>query len=127
MRQRFSGISSAPLMFVARRGDYSRTARRNAIFATPRNLRGRIMKIRKSVRAYERWLRAELKGQLVEKDVERKRKLMRQGPFPFLRATYWRWSETILDTCPDLADAPKVLAIGDIHIENYGSWRDAEG
>ena len=24
-------------------------------------------------------------------------------------------------------DAPKVLAVGDIHIENYGSWRDAEG
>jgi hypothetical protein len=85
------------------------------------------MKIRKSVRAYERWLRAELKGQLVEKDLGRKRKLMRQGPFPFLRATYWRWAETILDTCPELGDAPKVLAVGDIHIENYGSWRDAEG
>jgi hypothetical protein len=85
------------------------------------------MKIRKSVRAYERWLRAQLKGEAVEKDLDSKHKLMAQGAFPFLRATYWRWAETILDICPDLAHAPSVLAIGDIHIENYGSWRDAEG
>lgn len=85
------------------------------------------MKIRKSVRAYERWLSRQLGGQIVEKDIGRKHKLMRQGAFPFLRATYWRWAETILDVCPELADAPQVLAIGDIHIENFGSWRDAEG
>src|SRR5438045_4167781 len=85
------------------------------------------MKIRKSVRGYERWLRAQLKGELVEKDLESKHKLMARSAFPFLRATYWRWAETILDICPELADAPSVLAIGDIHIENYGSWRDAEG
>jgi uncharacterized protein (DUF2252 family) len=23
--------------------------------------------------------------------------------------------------------APTVLAIGDLHVENYGTWRDAEG
>ena len=85
------------------------------------------MKIRKSVRSYERWLRAQLKGELVEKDIDRKHSLMAQDAFPFLRATYWRWAEIILDICPELSDAPVVLAIGDIHIENYGSWRDAEG
>lgn len=29
--------------------------------------------------------------------------------------------------CPDLANAPSVLAVGDLHIENFGTWRDAEG
>ena len=24
------------------------------------------------------------------------------------------------------ADAPKILCIGDIHIENFGTWRDAQ-
>jgi hypothetical protein len=45
----------------------------------------------------------------------------------FLRGTYWRWAETILEVCPDLAGAADVLAVGDIHLENFGTWRDAEG
>ena len=85
------------------------------------------MKIRKSARAYERWLSKQLDGDVVEADLRKKHARMAEGPFPFLRATYWRWAETILDICPDLADAPSVLAIGDIHIENFGSWHDAEG
>src|SRR5262249_56299928 len=48
-------------------------------------------------------------------------------PFRFLRATYWRWAETILQICPKLRDAPQVLAVGDIHLENYGTWRDRDG
>src|SRR6476659_3577887 len=27
----------------------------------------------------------------------------------------------------ELADAPNVLAVGDLHFENFGTWRDAEG
>ena len=29
--------------------------------------------------------------------------------------------------CPQLYDAPKVLGVGDLHIENFGTWRDGEG
>ena len=29
--------------------------------------------------------------------------------------------------CPDLAKAPRVLAVGDLHVENFGTWRDREG
>jgi uncharacterized protein (DUF2252 family) len=43
--------------------------------------------------------------------------------FDFLRATYWRWCEH----APDLADEPVVLSVGDIHVENFGTWRDVEG
>jgi hypothetical protein len=81
----------------------------------------------RSTRAYERWLKVQLKGGIVVADIRRKREKMREGPLPFLRATYWRWAETILDVCPDLKTAPRVLAVGDIHIENFGTWRDIEG
>jgi hypothetical protein len=77
--------------------------------------------------AYESWLRAQLKRDIVERDLRKKWKKMKGGPFPFLRATYWRWAETILDVCPELASAPQVLAVGDIHLENFGTWRDADG
>ena len=85
------------------------------------------MDIITSVEAYEEWLRAQLKNELVEKDLKKKHKKMAKGAFPFLRATYWRWSETVLEQCPELAEAPAVLAVGDIHLENYGTWRDADG
>ena len=52
---------------------------------------------------------------------------MRESAFVFLRTTYWRWAETIFDVCPDLAGGSQVLAVGDIHIENYGTWRDVDG
>src|SRR6185503_2358508 len=52
---------------------------------------------------------------------------MAAGAFQFLRATYWRWAETIYAKCPELKDGPEVLAVGDIHIENFGTWRDEEG
>lgn len=83
--------------------------------------------IRQSTAQYEDWLRAQLAGDVVKKDLERKHEKMRESPFAFLRATYWRWAETVLEICPDLADAPAVLAVGDIHLENFGTWRDADG
>lgn len=83
--------------------------------------------IRKANAAYERWLREALDDKIVEADLRAKHDKMSSGPFPFLRATYWRWAETILDVCPKLRNAPQVLAIGDIHLENYGMWRDDDG
>ena len=80
-----------------------------------------------SMKAYEDVLRARLGGDLVAGDLDEKHAKMADGPFPFLRATYWRWAETILDLCPELAKAPAVLSIGDSHIENFGTWRDGEG
>lgn len=82
---------------------------------------------RKSRRDYEAWLRDQLDGRVVEDDLKKKHERMRGGAFVFLRATYWRWVETILEVCPELSDAPEVLAIGDAHLENFGTWRDAEG
>src|SRR4051812_16259331 len=52
---------------------------------------------------------------------------MRLAPFPFLRATYYRWAQIWRDTCADAAKGPGVLAVGDLHVENLGTWRDSEG
>ena len=83
--------------------------------------------LRKSIRAYEEWLKDKLGGRLVTKDLREKHKKMRESGFVFLRATYWRWAETILEVCPKLARTPEVLAVGDTHLENFGTWRDVEG
>jgi hypothetical protein len=83
--------------------------------------------MRGSTKQYEAWLRNQLYGDLVEKDLKRKHVKMKEDPFVFLRATYWRWAETILDVCPELSKAPSVLAVGDIHLENFGTWRDVDG
>ncbi len=85
------------------------------------------MGIRAANRDYERWLARQLHGEVIDGDLDRKHKKMGESAFGFLRATYWRWAETILNVCPDLANAPPVLAVGDIHLENFGTWRDEEG
>jgi hypothetical protein len=80
-----------------------------------------------STKAYEDWLRRQLGREFVEKDLCTKHDKMSKGAFEFLRATYWRWAETILLLRPELADGPTVLAVGDIHLENFGTWRDDDG
>lgn len=82
---------------------------------------------RKANAEYERWLSDALDGAIVAADLREKHAKMASGAFPFLRATYWRWAETILEVCPRLANAPQVLAVGDIHLENFGMWRDDDG
>jgi hypothetical protein len=52
---------------------------------------------------------------------------MRSGVFPFLRATYYRWAQIWAAHCPEEARAPQALAVGDLHVENFGTWRDVEG
>src|SRR4051794_37235605 len=87
------------------------------------------MDISSSTDQYESWLDAELGSEILKKDLKKKRKEMVAGPFPFLRTTYWRWAEMMPDLCHklDLGTAPHVLAVGDIHLENFGTWRDEDG
>ncbi len=75
--------------------------------------------------AYERWAGARI--DLVAADLRRKHQAMASAAFPFLRATFYRWCALWHEACPDLATAPRLLAVGDLHIENFGTWRDSEG
>ena len=83
------------------------------------------MNIAKSTAKYEAWLATHLK--LVAADLAFKHEQMRLAPFPFLRATYYRWAQVLPEICEEAAKAPKVLAVGDLHVENFGTWRDIEG
>ncbi len=83
------------------------------------------MKITKATREYEAWLRKQLK--IVKADLAQKHRNMSSDPFIFLRATFYRWIQIWPEVCSELTDAPEVLAVGDLHIENFGTWRDVEG
>ncbi|MBR1156791.1 DUF2252 family protein [Bradyrhizobium sp. JYMT SZCCT0428] len=83
------------------------------------------MSFRSDNKAYEAWLAKQCR--VVRKDIARKHERMKESPFIFLRATYFRWARKIGDWCPELMDAPQVLSIGDMHLENFGTWRDADG
>jgi len=74
--------------------------------------------------AFVGWLRRQC--DVVEADLAIKHERMRRDPFVFLRATYFRWARRIETVCPELSHAPAVLAAGDVHLENFGTWRDAE-
>ncbi|HEX3540946.1 MAG TPA: DUF2252 family protein [Acidimicrobiales bacterium] len=84
------------------------------------------MDIGQATREYEAWLRAQLPV-VIEEDLEFKHQQMAAAAFPFLRATFYRWAQRWAEVCPHLAAAPAVLGVGDLHVENYGTWRDAEG
>ena len=85
------------------------------------------MQITDATRHYEAWLAQQTS--IVPADLTAKHQAMAapHAVFPFLRATFYRWLQLWLATCPELATAPPVLAVGDLHVENFGTWRDAEG
>ncbi|HEY7336005.1 MAG TPA: DUF2252 family protein [Bryobacteraceae bacterium] len=64
---------------------------------------------------------------LIRADLALKHQAMSESAFRFLRATFYRWAQTFPRVCADLMDAPQPLAIGDLHVENFGTWRDIEG
>jgi hypothetical protein len=76
--------------------------------------------------AYDRWLASRLRV-IVKRDLKRKHREMSEDPFSFLRATFYRWAQVWPQRCADLTAAPKVLGVGDLHVENFGTWRDGEG
>ena len=83
------------------------------------------MNIHEATTNYERWLGRQLP--LLPADLELKHRRMTEDPFSFLRATYYRWVQLWPQMCPKLAGTPAILAVGDLHVENFGTWRDAEG
>jgi hypothetical protein len=83
------------------------------------------MDIKQATTAYESWLGKKIS--LVAFDLKLKHQRMAEGLFPFLRATFYRWAQLWPENCPELVNAPVALAVGDLHVENFGTWRDSEG
>ena len=83
------------------------------------------MDITLSTRAYEKWMREQIP--VVKGDLGLKHRRMAESAFVFLRGTFYRWMQLWPATCPTLAAAPRVPSVGDLHVENFGTWRDSEG
>jgi uncharacterized protein DUF2252 len=75
--------------------------------------------------AFESWLRTQC--DVVEEDLDYKHKRMCDSPFMFLRATFFRWAKQMPVLFPELMRTPEVLTVGDLHSENFGTWRDDDG
>jgi Uncharacterized protein conserved in bacteria (DUF2252) len=83
------------------------------------------MNIFKATADFEHWLAGQLP--IIRQDLALKHQHMAEAPFPFFRATFYRWLQLWPEICSDLVKAPAVLGVGDLHIENFGTWRDEEG
>ncbi len=83
------------------------------------------MNILKANQKYEDWLRTQMP--LVESDLTYKHEQMASTTFSFFRATYFRWAQTWAKKCDKAGGGPSILTVGDLHIENFGTWRDLEG
>lgn len=84
------------------------------------------MKIVKATEKYEAWLADHFP--LNQADLDLKHDYMDADIFTFMRATYYRWAQIWDDEggFKELKNTTKVLSVGDIHTDNFGSWRDFE-
>jgi Uncharacterized protein conserved in bacteria (DUF2252) len=99
-----------------------------------------IRSVHKITDDYEAWMRERLPF-VLENHLEYKHDEMAGRPghednkrdtdtaFRFLRATFYLWAYRLRERLPQLVEdvVPRVLGVGDIHLENFGTWRDAEG
>jgi len=78
-----------------------------------------------STHSFEAWMRR--RTDVSRRLLKRKHKKMCGGAFPFLRATFYRWAEQWPIVCRHLAerDEDVLLAVGDLHVENFGVWIDS--
>lgn len=83
------------------------------------------MKIEQATRKFEEWLGRQVELQADELDYKHQQ-MASDDPFPFFRGTYYRWVQVWPEVCPELQKGPRVLSVGDLHIENFGTWRDSD-
>ena len=74
---------------------------------------------------FEKWV--SRRTSVVKDQISMKHKLMAESPVQFLRGTFYRWTQMFPEVCGELNRAPRVLAVGDLHIASFGTWRDGFG
>src|SRR6478735_1006854 len=76
---------------------------------------------------YEGWLGSCVQLHQPDLDYKHQQMASKAESFPFFRGTYSRWTQHWQLAAADVRAAPIVPAVGDLHVENFGTWRDAEG
>jgi hypothetical protein len=74
---------------------------------------------------YETWRARRIP--LIDADVQVKYARMAESPWQLGRAAYHRYATQFPLLLPDLAKAPVAVSVGDLHVENFGTWRDRAG
>jgi hypothetical protein len=83
------------------------------------------MNIVKATKKFEDWLGLHIP--IVGRDLRFKHEQMAASLFPFFRATFYRWAQVWPEVCAELDRVPHILSVGDLHVENFGTWRDTDG
>ena len=83
------------------------------------------MNIAEATYSYERWVQRFV--EIVPEDLERKHRSIAADAYAFFRGTHYRWAQRWQEMDRKLRAAPRVLAVADLHVENFGTWRDLEG
>jgi hypothetical protein len=81
--------------------------------------------LERATAGYEKWMKECTT--VVPSDLRLKHVQMKESAFLFLRGTFYRWAQIWPSIGGELSRAPKVLAVGDLHVNSFGTWRDAEG
>ena len=84
-----------------------------------------MMRFVEATTSYENWLGKQMP--LIAADLDYKHDQMSRDIFRFLRGTYYRWAQVFPEICGELAKTPAVLSVGDLHADNFGTWRDLDG
>ena len=90
-----------------------------------RELRRNHVDINEATSSYEKWMRSC--ATIISSDLRSKHEQMKESPFLFLRGSFYRWAQLWPSVCAELCNAPHVLAVGDLHVNSFGTWRDGEG
>ena len=83
------------------------------------------MDILTATKDFEKWV--SQRTPVIKTQLSDKHRQMAESPVQFLRGTFYRWTQLFPEICPDLGKAPTVLAVGDLHIASFGTWRDGFG
>jgi uncharacterized protein (DUF2252 family) len=82
------------------------------------------MDILTATKDFEKWVSGHT--HVVKSQLAAKHQQMAESPIQFLRTFYW-WTRLFPEICPELHKTPSVLAVGDLHIASFGTWRDGYG
>ena len=101
-----------------------RPSKGSSVVKSP-SMKGTELNVQGATASYEAWMRSCTT--VLQSELRSKHEQMKETPFGFLRGTFYRWAQLWPSVCADLCAAPKVLAVGDLHVNSFGTWRDAEG
>ena len=85
----------------------------------------RRVSVKEATVSYEKWM--SRCATVIPSDLLSKHRQMKKNPLLFLRGSFYRWAQQWSSICSELCNAPQVLAVGDLHVNSFGTWRDLEG